>query len=112
MPKLRRRAGATSNVRVTDPPRHAAPLPAERVAAQPFVYFDGRIIAPWPTHAAMTPDDERRLLAVLDYVRVAKPDAACWLWPERGAPEPIKTDGDLRHWLVRWSEGRTSYAAR
>ena len=87
-------------------------MPAERIAEQPFVYSDGRIIAPWPTHAAMTADDQRRLLCVLDYVRAAKPDCACWIWPERRAPEPVKTDGNLRNWLARWSQGRSVYVAR
>ena len=48
-------------------PREEAPLPAERVAQLPLM-FDGvdRIIAPWPTHAAMTPTDQQRLLCVID----------------------------------------------
>ena len=108
MPKPRRRTGATRKVRITDPPRHPLPLPPERIAAQPMV-FDGvdRIIAPWPTHDAMTPEDQRRLLCVLDYVNAAPPNCACWLRPERREPEPIRPDGDLRSWLARWSEGRT-----
>ena len=52
MPKPRRRVGATSDVRATEPPRNALPLPAERIADVAFVW-DGhnRIICPWPRHA-------------------------------------------------------------
>ena len=40
---------------------------------------NGRIVAPWPNHAAMTPLDQRRLLCVLDYVNTAPPNCASWI---------------------------------
>ena len=61
-------------------PRHAAPLPAERVAALPFVWSPtaGRIIAPWSSHAGMSERDQQRLVCVLDFVAASPPDCACW----------------------------------
>jgi hypothetical protein len=112
MPKPRRqRVGGTSAVRTYDPPRHALPLPTERLAEQPFVVADGKIIAPWMSHGAMTPEDQRRLLCVLDYVNAAQPNCACWIWPERREPVPIEAP-DIRRWLARWAEGRAVYVAR
>ena len=92
-------------------PREQAPLPAAKIEQLPLV-FDGvdRIIAPWPTHAAMTETDQRRLLCVLDYIRVAHLDRPCWVWPDR-EPVPIGAP-DITRWIARWSEGRASYVTR
>ena len=59
----------------------------------------------------MSERDQQRLVCVLDFVAASPPDCACWLWPERSKPEPIKAD-DLRTWLARWSADRTCYRAR
>ena len=108
--------GAAPGVRPGRPrrnarPREAAPLPAERIEQLPLV-FDGvdRVIAPWPTHAAMTPEDRRRLVCVLDYFRAARPNCACCIWRERREPVPIEAP-DIGRWLARWSDGRAVYVA-
>ena len=105
MPKPRHRQ------RRYERPREQAPLPAERLGGIGFVFMPpDRIIAPWPTHTAMTPDDQRRLLCVLDFVNAARPDGPCWIWPERG--EPVLLDApNIRLWLARWAEGRAVYVA-
>jgi hypothetical protein len=92
------------------PSREQAALPAAKIEQLPLV-FDGvdRIIAPWPTHAVMTPTDQQRLLCVLDYVRAARPNCPLWLWPERTQPEPLQNTDP--HWLARYSEGRAVYRA-
>jgi hypothetical protein len=59
----------------------------------------------------MTPDDQRRLLCVLDYNSATPPSGACWIWPERAQPEPIEAP-DIRLWLAHWSEGRAVYVTR
>jgi len=91
-------------------PREEAPLPAERVAEQPSVVADGKIIAPWMSHGAMTPEDQRRLLAVLDFVNAAQPNlrvldlaGAARASADRGAGHPAlagaleRRSSELRH---------------
>jgi hypothetical protein len=75
---VHRKSFDPDTLRVKERPRHEAALPRTQWADQPFVWDgNGRIIAPWPSHGAMTPDDERRLLCVLDSVRAAPPDKPC-----------------------------------
>jgi len=113
MPKpARRRVGATSDVRTYFGDKSKAPLPAERIAEQPFLW-DGhsRIICPWPRHA-LWPDKEARLLAVLARIDTLKPDGPCWVWPDPNrAPQPVEAP-DPHSWLARWSDGRASYVVR
>jgi hypothetical protein len=86
-------------------PREQAPLPAERLGGIGFVFMPpDRIIAPWPNHNAITPDDQQRLLCVVDFVNAARPDGPCWIWPERGEPVLLGTcPSRYRRRATRWS---------
>jgi hypothetical protein len=114
MPKPRRKLpdAAAPNTRTREPPRHALPLPAKRLADVGFVWdSNGRIIAPWPRHA-LWPDEEARLLAVLARIDTLKPDGPCWVWPDPNrAPQPVEAPNP-HSWLARRSDGRASYVAR
>ena len=84
-----------------------APLPAARVAEQPFIFSDGRIICPWPRHA-LWPDEEAKLLAVIEQVDAIGTAlrVPVWLWPDGRAPQPVNAADP--NFVARWSEGRAS----
>jgi hypothetical protein len=118
MPRTKpRRVGTAGNVRVSDVPRHAIPLPRERVADVAFVFDpDGRgggqVIAPWPRHV-LWPDEEARLCAVLDQIgeygaALRKP---VWVWPDGRSPVPVQAP-EPRSWVSRWAADRATYVRR
>jgi hypothetical protein len=89
-------------------PRTQAPLPAERLAEQPFIYCSGRLIAPWPRHA-LWPDEAAKLAAVVDQIDTygAALRVPCWLWPDARPPTPVNAADP--NFVRRWSDGRASY---
>jgi hypothetical protein len=115
MPRPRRRPGATSNVRIAEPPRHSLPLPRERTAGQPMAYdpASGMLVAPWP-RGTLEPEDEAALVAVLDQIGAvgAALRAPVWVWPDGRAPVAIQPEGATRNWFARWGESRAVYRDR
>jgi hypothetical protein len=102
MPKPRQRRRRLS-------PREAAPLPAERIAEQPFLWWPqaARLVCPWERHV-LWPDESAKLAKVVEQVDVfgAALRVPCWLWPDARPPVPVRADDP--HFLRRYSEDRAS----
>lgn len=86
-------------------------LPVERLLEQPMIWWPqtGRLIAPWPK-GPLTWEMENRLMAAIAQFDTLTTNEPMWIWPDR-APVPVKTEGDIANWLVRWGEGRASYVS-
>ena len=89
--------------------RHKLPFDRDD-QQQPFCWHppSGYLAAPWPRGRA-SPDDERRLAAVMD--RIGRIDACelTWVWPDEDRePIPVKPASE-RHFFAWWSRDRAIY---
>ena len=95
-------------------PRTQAPLPAERLAEQPFVWnaFTSRVVAPWPRGTPLTIEEQSKLLAVLARVDELRPDGVVWVWPDATRPPvPVSADNAVQG-ADRWGAERASHLRR
>lgn len=95
-------------------PRHLTPMPAERIAALPWVTdpLSGTLGTPYTRRTrGLTLTEEEQVDAMLDRVAMLRQAGRlspepCWVWPDRD-PEPIRNDNPS--WLKCWRRDRAAF---